>query len=198
MLLQARSLCCQCRLCTDLCPRNLLGYHCEPNRTILDAAYGWSVNSDNITQALACSECGACDMYSCPMGLSPRRINSMIKQQLNKEQTTNPHKGDRPQPSVWRPYRRIPTARLRSRLNIDRYDSPVKVINYPFAPDQIYLPLKQHIGAPAQPVVKVGDSVQVGQLIAAIPDGTRFSSNLFSSLHGKVTVVDSQGIKIAR
>ncbi|MEA4924403.1 MAG: 4Fe-4S dicluster domain-containing protein [Syntrophomonadaceae bacterium] len=198
MLRQARSLCCQCRICTDLCPRSLLGYNCEPNRTILDAAYGWSVNSDNMTQALACSECGACDMYSCPMGLSPRRINGFIKQQLNKAQITNPHKGSKPQPSVWRPYRRIPTARLRSRLNIDQYDSPVIVNDYQFIPDQIYLPLKQHIGAPATPVVKAGDSVRAGQLVAVIPAGTSFSSNLFSSIDGKVTVVDAQGIKIAR
>ena len=198
MLMQARSMCCQCRLCSDICPRNLLGYHCEPNRTILDAAYNWSINSDTMTQAFSCSECGACDMYSCPMGLSPRRINSMLKQQLNKSQIPNPYKGNKPQPSVWRPYRRIPTSRLRARLDVDKYFSPVSINEQEFNPEQIYLPLKQHIGAPAQPVVKVGDAVRLGQLIAAIPESTQVSSNIFSSMDGRVTAVNAEGIKIAR
>lgn len=195
MLLRVRSICCQCRLCTDICPRNLLGYHCEPNITILNSAYNWST-SNGMIQALACSECGACDMYSCPMGLSPRRINSVIKQQLNKSKISNPYKGSKPSPSLWRPYRKIPTSRLKSRLNIQKYHSPVKVCEQEFSPEQIYLPIRQHIGAPAQPVVKVGDTVKLGQLIAAIPDGTRISSNLFSSIDGRVTAVDSEGIKI--
>lgn len=198
MLLQARSLCCQCRICTDLCPRSLLGYNCEPNRTVLDAGYGWSLSSDHLIQAVSCSECGACDMYSCPMGLSPRRINSVLKQQLSKSRIANPCKGNIPQPSEWRPYRRIPTARLRMRLNINQYDSPVAVNEYAFTPAGVYLPLKQHIGIPAQPVVKVGDAVVTGQLIAAVPEKTKLSSNLFSSLDGRVAAVNDQGIKIVR
>ncbi len=198
MLRLARSVCCQCRLCTDVCPRNLLGYHCEPHRTILDAAYNWSINSEGITQALACSECGACDMYSCPMGLSPRRINIMIKQELNKLQIPNPNKGSEPKPSLWRSYRRIPTSRLCSRLDVAKYFSPVKINAQEFIPENIYLPLKQHIGAPAQPVVTVGDKVRFGQLIAALPEGTRISSNIFSSMNGTVTAVDAEGIKIVR
>ncbi|HWQ40529.1 MAG TPA: 4Fe-4S dicluster domain-containing protein [Desulfosporosinus sp.] len=198
MLRQARSACCQCRLCSDLCPRNLLGYHCEPNRTILDASYSWSINGEGMMQALACSECGACDMYSCPMGLSPRRINSMLKQQLMKAQMPNPNKGNKPKPSMWRPYRRIPTSRLRRRLDVDKFNSPVRLCEHEFVPEQIYLPLKQHIGAPAQPVVKVGDVVKLGQLVAAVPEGARVSSNVFSSMDGRVTAVDAEGIKIMR
>jgi len=33
-------------------------------------------------------------------------------------------------------------------------------------PKKLYVPLQQHIGAPATPVVKVGDKVLKGQLIA--------------------------------
>jgi Na+-translocating ferredoxin:NAD+ oxidoreductase RnfC subunit len=198
MLLQARSMCCQCRLCTDLCPRNLLGYHCEPHRTILYAAYNWPIDSNGMIQALACSECGACDMYSCPMGLSPRRINSLLKQELNQSKTPNPNQGSKPQASLWRSYRRIPASRLYSRLDVAKYHSPVKVNDQEFISEQIYLPLKQHIGASARPVVKVGDEVRFGQLIASVPEGSRLSSNIFSSMDGKVTAVDAKGIRIAR
>src|SRR5512144_671177 len=34
-------------------------------------------------------------------------------------------------------------------------------------PEKLFVPLQQHIGAPATPVVKVGDKVLKGQLIAA-------------------------------
>ena len=30
-------------------------------------------------QAMLCCECGVCELFSCPMGLSPRRINAMLK-----------------------------------------------------------------------------------------------------------------------
>ena len=33
------------------------------------------------------------------------------------------------------------------------------------APKTVYIPLRQHIGAPAEPVVEVGDVVKKGQLI---------------------------------
>ena len=43
-------------------------------------------------------------------------------------------------------------------------------------PPQLIIPLNQHIGAPAKPIVQVGDKVLAGQLIAAA-DGT-FSANV--------------------
>ncbi len=35
------------------------------------------------------------------------------------------------------------------------------------APKVVYIPLQQHIGAPAKPIVEVGDEVKKGQLIEA-------------------------------
>ena len=34
------------------------------------------------------------------------------------------------------------------------------------ASDEVVFPLKQHIGAPCQPIVKVKDEIKVGQVIA--------------------------------
>jgi electron transport complex protein RnfC len=51
-------------------------------------------------------------------------------------------------------------------------DTPVRVLPLP---KLLYVPLQQHIGAPATPVVKVGDCVLKGQLIAAA-QGTVSSS----------------------
>jgi len=54
-------------------------------------------------------------------------------------------------------------------------------------PPQLIIPLNQHIGAPAQAVVKVGDKVLAGQLIAAA-HGT-FSANVHASSSGIVSAI---------
>ena len=57
------------------------------------------------------------------------------------------------------------------------------------APKQVIIPLSQHIGAPAQALVKKGDMVKVGTLIAKA--GGFVSSNIHSSVSGKVNKIDS-------
>ena len=57
------------------------------------------------------------------------------------------------------------------------------------APKEILLPMAQHIGAPAVPVVKVGDEVKVGQLVAEASGAV--SSPIHSSVSGKVTKIDT-------
>ncbi len=55
-------------------------------------------------------------------------------------------------------------------------------------PAEVTIPLGQHIGAPAKPVVKRGDEVVVGQLIA---EAAGFiSANIHSSVSGKVKKID--------
>lgn len=57
-------------------------------------------------------------------------------------------------------------------------------------PDVLYISVAQHIGKPAVPVVAVGDTVKAGTLIAAA-DGA-ISSNIFSSVSGKVVAVEKR------
>ena len=51
-------------------------------------------------------------------------------------------------------------------------------------PQTVYISMSQHLGAPAKPVVAVGDSVKAGQLIAEA--GGFISANVHSSVSGKV------------
>lgn len=61
---------------------------------------------------------------------------------------------------------------------------------------QIYtFPLKQQVGAPAQPVVSAGKYVKRGQRIAQIPKG-KLSANLHSSVCGTVEQVTETAIRI--
>lgn len=55
-------------------------------------------------------------------------------------------------------------------------------------PKQVSIPVSQHLGAPAEPVVAKGDVVKAGQLIAK---STGFvSANIHSSVSGKVAKID--------
>ena len=56
-------------------------------------------------------------------------------------------------------------------------------------PTQVVIPVGQHIGAPAVPVVAVGDRVKVGTLIAQ--SGGFVSANVHSSVSGTVTKIDN-------
>ena len=51
-------------------------------------------------------------------------------------------------------------------------------------PQTVYISMAQHLGAPAKPVVAVGDNVKAGQLIAEA--GGFISANVHSSVSGKV------------
>ena len=62
----------------------------------------------------------------------------------------------------------------------------LKAVEY--TPKEVLLPLIQHIGAPAVPTVKVGDSVKIGDLIAEA--GGFISSNIYASISGKVTKIE--------
>jgi electron transport complex protein RnfC len=55
-------------------------------------------------------------------------------------------------------------------------------------PDQVYIPMIQHIGAPSTPLVQKGDKVLTGQLIG---QSTGFvSANIHATISGTVTSVD--------
>jgi electron transport complex protein RnfC len=64
-------------------------------------------------------------------------------------------------------------------------------------PGQVVIPLGQHIGVPAQAVVKKGDTVKVGTLLAG--SAGFLSANIHSSVSGKVNkiddIVDASGYK---
>jgi Na+-translocating ferredoxin:NAD+ oxidoreductase subunit C len=64
---------------------------------------------------------------------------------------------------------------------------PIEVLPLPVS---VFIPVAQHIGAPAVPLVKKGDVVKVGQVIAK--SSSFVSTNIHSSVSGTVKRVDSQ------
>lgn len=58
------------------------------------------------------------------------------------------------------------------------------------APNEVYIPLNQHIGKPAVPIVEVGARVSAGELIARA-DGA-VSGNIYSSVSGVVKAIEKR------
>ncbi|NLY36645.1 MAG: electron transport complex subunit RsxC [Tissierellia bacterium] len=59
-------------------------------------------------------------------------------------------------------------------------------------PQRVFLSMRQHIGAPAQAVVKVGDEIKIGQLVGKA--GGFVSANIHSSVSGIVKRISTKKI----
>ena len=68
-----------------------------------------------------------------------------------------------------------------------KHTAGMKPIRMP-VPKRVTIPMAMHIGAPAKPIVKVGDTVLVGQRIAEA--GGAVSSPIYSSVSGKVMRIE--------
>ena len=179
---RAKSTCIQCRFCTDLCPRYLLGHPLYPHKVMR----AFSMNKSEAC-ALLCMECGICELYACPMGLSPRKVQMSLKPGLRSE-GAQPDTQLYPQQQAQRAGRQVPSARLAAQLGITSYDMPLPNIVTPLSPCRVTIPLKQHIGAAATPVVSVGDRVQAGQSIGQMEENA-LGADIHASITGKVISV---------
>lgn len=191
---QAKSACIQCRFCTDMCPRNLIGHPLNPHKIMRSIALSEDDN-EVLKEAMMCCECGVCELYACPMGLSPKRINVYLKGKLREsgvkwQNTTNTFTSN-----ILRDYRKVPTGRLIARLQLDKYRKQRLQEGEEINPIEVKIPLRQGIGAGTSPVVKVGDTVEKGQLIGRVEEG-KMGASVHASINGIISEIsDSIAIK---
>ncbi|MDL2307688.1 SLBB domain-containing protein [Desulfovibrio sp. OttesenSCG-928-C06] len=186
---RAASACIQCRACSDLCPRGLIGHPFETHRVMRAFAAGVELETANGAQAMICSECGVCEQYACPMGMSPRRINQAVKAAMR--QNGLKYEGPREvceDATRWRDYRKVPVKRLAARLGIADWLAMQTPCLGELEPLEVRIPLRQHIGAAAVPVVQAGQQVAAGDLIGEIPEGA-LGARIHASISGVVTEV---------
>jgi Na+-translocating ferredoxin:NAD+ oxidoreductase RnfC subunit len=191
------STCDQCRDCTDLCPRYLLGHNLEPHEVMRAINYGQARPADKVTAAVLCCECRLCEAYACPLELSPMAYYVSIKQELRASGWVNEvHRRTDFGAHSMREYRLVPTHRLIARLGLAEWEHQVCPLDEAdYRQDRVVIPLQQHIGAPCQPVVKAGDEVAVGDLIGQIPEG-KLGANIHASIAGRVAGVTGTAIEI--
>ncbi len=186
MIRRAASVCCQCRLCTDLCPRHLMGHSIEPHKIMRAIAWGRSYIPD-LSGALFCSGCGLCGVYVCPMGLSPDRISSMVRAEMG-ERGVSAEAPPEARVTPLRSGRLVPHQRILERTGLAPLERDLEFAGA-LKPGSVRIPLSQHIGKPARPVVKEGAVVAEGQLIGDA-EADSISAKVHASISGVVTSVD--------
>jgi Na+-translocating ferredoxin:NAD+ oxidoreductase RnfC subunit len=199
---RGRSTCDQCRDCTELCPRYLLGHSLQPHEVMRSINYGLTTKPEIVTRAVLCCECRLCEAFACPLELSPMAYYRSIKQELAASGWRNTqHRRADLKPVANRDYRLIPTHRLLQHLGLSEYEQRgAPLDSRPFSPHTVTLPLRLPLAAAAAavPSVAVGDRVFQGQLLAEIPDG-KLSARVHASMDGLVReIVDGRHIIISR
>ena len=83
---------------------------------------------------------------------------------------------------------------MAARLDLARYDKPAPFEDTTPVTKLVKIPMSQHIGAPATPVVSVGDQVAKGQLIGEPKDG--LSVAIHCSIDGVVQKVTDREVVV--
>ncbi len=191
----ARAACDQCTFCTELCPRYLLNHPVEPHRVM--RSFGLGISVDGAARyARYCSGCRLCSLGTCPEGLDPSEICGIIKKGADKggsSQGVSPV----PKPHPLRFARRMPMSRLVRKLGLEGLDDHAPLRDVRVTPRRVLIPLRQHAGVAAEPVVRVGQSVKEGDCIGDIPKG-KLGAPVHASIDGRVvSVADAVGIEAA-
>ncbi len=194
---RASAACCQCRMCTDLCSRNLIGHPIEPHMIMRAAATGNPSSASAILNAFSCSSCGLCELYSCGQGLDPRSIIAEVKGELRKNGVMPPKGIKASGVNAQREYRKVPMSRLTSRLGLAKYDLPAPLDEALVAASRLKVMLSQSIGAPCVPAVSVGDAVSEGDVIGAYTP-EKLGVALHAPMSGRVIEVSDKYVVIEK
>lgn len=194
-LKRAMSACCQCRMCTDLCPRNLLGHPIEPHRFMRNISSGTTNDVKPYLGTFFCCSCGLCEMYSCFQELNPRTLIGIVKGSLRKGGIPIPEVTEAPVKKE-RNGRYILKSRLTAKLGLSEYNRSAPLDETEYKPKSVKILLSQHIGKPAEAIVKMGDTVKVGDTIATA-DENALGVAIHSSINGMVTEVTDKYIVVA-
>ena len=188
----AKAACDQCYECTDLCPRYILGQPVRPETAMRNIMFSTDENPFIFPGNSACCECNLCTMYSCPEGLDPRGA-TIIEKRIAREQNLT-WSGEDVSPHPMNEFRKVPTIKLMQRLDVLMFKDEGPLTDLNILPKEVRVPLNQHIGAPAQAIVVVGQSVNKFDLIASA--NGKVSSNIHASVSGIVTNISDTEIII--
>lgn len=192
---RAMSTCSQCRTCTDLCPRYLLGQPVNPHGFMAAAAQRMGIEPQVMIDTQYCSSCGLCELYSCPQGLNPRSLITEYKAGLkaNGIKIEKKEKWDEVHPL--REYRKVPESRLMTRLGLSEYDKDAPLYEEEVSIGRLKIMMSQSIGAPAEPVVKKGQTVKKGQILGEARENV-LSLPVFCPVDGKVLNVTDNVVTV--
>lgn len=197
MLKEAKIACMNCSMCSEVCPRGMLGHRIQPHKLMRVASYGSVCDStQSIMNAFLCCGCRLCE-YACVMNLQPWKLNGILKDKMAQAGVKNELNMQPETVNKFRDFKRFPVTRLIARLGLTAYDKPAPLEEKEYSFKKVTLPLKQHVGAPAAALVKTGDTVVKGQMIADMKDGA-LGTSLHASINGTIRQVTEHYIVIER
>ncbi|HEM6800743.1 TPA: SLBB domain-containing protein [Citrobacter koseri] len=191
----AKTVCEQCRLCTDLCPRHLIGHELSPHLLVRAVNYQQAATPQLLLSALTCSECNVCESVACPVGISPMRINRMLKRELRAQNLR--YEGPLNPADEMAKYRLVPVKRLITKLGLSDWYHDAPLTDVAPSTDKTTLLLRQHIGASAVPCVQKGERVVRGQCVADMPSGA-LGAPVHASIDGIVSDITEHAITVVR
>lgn len=189
------AVCCQCSMCTQMCPRNALGLNVQPHKAMRSIANGIDLMGD-FNGIFSCCNCGLCTYYACNFGLKPSQVMQTLKSAIAS-------KGTRARKEVYGEVdgglenKKVPVSRLIARLGVSEYDVPAPLVDKPLSTDCVRIALRMGVGAPSVPKVAVGDKVRKNQLIADIAE-KKLGVKMHASISGTVTAITEDYIEIRR
>ncbi|MEE9456465.1 MAG: 4Fe-4S dicluster domain-containing protein, partial [bacterium] len=152
----AGSACTQCRDCTELCPRYLLGYDVTPHLSMRRFfTWGEEAEPSFFANAAGCTGCGLCELYACPMTISPRRVQNHLRGRLldaEKAEGLGRVHADRPG-------RNVPASRLKKRIDVAVYDRPAPSRKLRTETRRVIINVTQPYAPTPTILVKEGDRV---------------------------------------
>ena len=193
-----KSACDQCSFCTELCPRYLLGHPVEPHLAMRKLEFDYGGGPPDLGSQFCC-ECNLCSLYACPEDLYPKDACVGNKALMRAQGVQHPAMGSREvKPHGMQAFRRTPVARLMSRLGLERFRNVGPLVEIDWDLEEVRIPLKQHVGAPAVAAVEVGHRVEEAQVVGAAPEGLGVPvhasmSGVVSRVDGAITIRRSHG-----
>lgn len=182
---RAETACCQCTRCTDMCPRNMLGYPLEPHKMVRTAMGVCEVMPEMVLSATLCCGCGICESLACNQGISPRAVIENYKGVLAKNKLRFDSPGEYSVKSE-REYRMVPYEKWMSMLGVAKFDKIADFGGEINDLERVEIPLSGHIGVPSVVAVKDTDIVDRGDLIASPASGLSMPQH--ASISGVVTL----------
>ncbi|MCY2995253.1 MAG: 4Fe-4S dicluster domain-containing protein [Planctomycetota bacterium] len=190
--------CDQCSLCTELCPRYIMGYPIQPHRVMRTLLMTGEAKARNSLWAQYCCECNVCSLIACPEQLDPKNIcvdaKALLKQNKMGRTEDELQQLFLPEHPV-RKGRELPIETLYTRLGLKPYDRKAEFTRVNWQPKTVAIPLAGHIGAPAKPIVQAGAAVQRGDVIATV-EPAQLGCPVHASIDGRVTSVGPRYIQI--
>jgi Na+-translocating ferredoxin:NAD+ oxidoreductase RnfC subunit len=176
-----------CRRCTDVCPPHRLGAPLQPHRAARAAGHLHASSGAGL-HATLCTGCGLCDLYACPLDLSPRAVLASACAGARTLPLPAPRPGRAPALAV----ALVSRAGLVSQLELLPWaDVPLPLDGAELRPADVLLPPRgRALRVAAGARVHVGARLADGDSASGLPP-------LHASLDGTVTRADAGAVVVS-